>query len=251
MSLAVFCLEGTHSMPVPHAHRSVAVLATLLAASTVGLGAVTSAQAASVCGPSGYAAPIATATGLSLARTVVQYGSVDVATVTVSSGAGTPSGTVHLGVSNGASYRLTLDRHGAARHALPRELPAQRTYTVTASYDGSGSCLGSGPVRKYVTVVRAGTDVRGLEARDIRSGGRPTVSGRVRSDTGLTRNGAVRVTLTRGDVEKERTVDLRGGRFSVTFGRTDAAGTWKVRAVVLGSRDFRGVSGTTNFRVKD
>ena len=73
----------------------------------------------------------------------------------------------------------------------------------------------------------------------------------MRADTGLTRDGAVRVTLTRGKVEKERTVDLRGGRFSVTFGRTYAAGTWKVRAVVLGSRGFRGVSETTNFRVKD
>lgn len=249
MSLAVFCLEGTHSMPVPHAHRSVAVLATLLAASTVGLGAVTSAQAASVCGPSGYAAPIATTTGLSLARTVVQYGSVDVATVTVSSGAGTPSGTVHLGVSNGASYRLTLDRHGAARHALPRELPAQRTYTVTASYDGSGSCLGSGPVRKYVTVVRAGTDVRGLEARDIRSGGRPTVSGRVRSDTGATLHGWVRVALTSGSARRTKTVALHNGRFTVTFGRAFRTGGWKVRATLLGGRNFRGSALGSNFRV--
>jgi hypothetical protein len=73
----------------------------------------------------------------------------------------------------------------------------------------------------------------------------------VRSDTSVTRDGAVRVTLTRGDVEKERTVDLRDGRFSVSFGRTYWAGTWRVRAVVLGNHDFRGVSETTNFRVRD
>ena len=249
-SLAIFCLEGSHFMSVPHAHRSVAVLATLLAASTVGLGAVTSAQAASVCGPSGYAAPIATTTGLSLARSVMEYGSVDVATVKVSSGAGTPSGSVRLGVSDGSSYRLTLDRRGTARQELPRRLPAQRTYAVTASYDGRGSCQASGPVRKYVTVVRADTDVRGLEVRDIRSGGRPTVTGRVRSDTGITPDGAVRVMLTNGDLEKVRTVDQRGGRFSATFGRTYQAGTWKVRAAFLGDRDFRDSDGTTKFRVK-
>ncbi len=237
-------------MSVPHAHRSVAVLATLLAASTVGLGAVTSAQAASVCGPSGYAAPIATTTSLSLARSVMEYGSVDVATVKVSSGAGTPSGSVRLGVSNGSSYRLTLDRRGSARHELPRRLAAQRTYAVTASYDGRGSCQASGPVRKYVTVVRADTDVRGLEAGDIRSGRKPKVSGRVTSSTGVTVDGEVRVTLTNGDLEKTRTVDLRGGRFAVTFGRTYQAGTWKVRATFLGERDFRGSGGTTNFRVK-
>ena len=57
-------------MSVSRAHRSVAVLATLLAASTVGLGAVTSAQAASVCGPKTYAAPIATSTSLSLTRSL-------------------------------------------------------------------------------------------------------------------------------------------------------------------------------------
>src|SRR6476620_11761423 len=96
------CLGGTHFMSVSRAYRSVA-LASALAAATFGLGAVTSAQAASVCGPSGYAAPIATTTSLSLARSVVEYGSVDLATVKVSSGAGTPSGTVRLGVSDGSS----------------------------------------------------------------------------------------------------------------------------------------------------
>jgi len=250
MSLAVFCLEGIHLMPVLRAHRSVAVLASLLAASTVGLGAVTSAQAASVCGPSGYAAPIATTTSLTLARSVMRYGSVDLATVKVSSGAGTPSGSVRLDVSNGASYHLTLDRHGAARHALPRTLPAQRTYAVTASYDGQGSCQASGPARKYVTVVRTGTDVRGLEARNIRSGGRPKVSGKVASDTGVTPGGKVLVTLVKGNRERRKSVDLRGGRFTVTFGRTHQAGTWKVRVAMLGRRDFQGSAARTNFRVK-
>jgi len=236
-------------MSVSRAYRSVA-LASALAAATFGLGAVTSAQAASVCGPSGYAAPIATTTSLSLARSVVEFGSADVATVKVSSGAGTPSGSVRLGVSDGSSYRLTLDRRGSARHELPRRLPAQRTYAVTASYDGRGSCQASGPVRKYVTVVRADTDVRGLEARDLRSGGHPTVTGRVRSDTGVTPDGEVRVTLTNGDLEKTRTADLRGGRFTVRFGRTHQGGTWKVRAAFLGTRDFQGSRGTTSFRVE-
>ena len=198
-------------MPVSRAHRSVAVLATLLTASTVGLGAVTSAQAASVCGPVGYAAPIATTTSLSLDRSVAEYGFVNVATIRVSSGAGTPSGTVRTSVA-GVTRTDVLDHRGATQRELPRRLEAGHSYSVTTSYDGQGSCQASGPVRKYYTVVRARTDVRGLEASDVRTGGRPHVSGRVASSTGITPDGKVRVTLTRGGTAKQATVRLRGGR---------------------------------------
>lgn len=235
-------------MSVSRAYRSV-VLASALAAATFGLGAVTSAQAASVCGPAGYAAPIATTTSLSLSRSMAEYGFVNVATIRVRSGAGTPSGTVRTTVA-GTTRSDQLDHRGTTQRELPRLLDAGHTYKVSSSYLGKGSCSASGPVSKYYTVVRAGTDVRGLEAGDIRSGGKPKVSGRVTSSTGVTVDGEVRVTLTNGDLEKTRTVDLRGGRFTVTFGRTNQAGTWKVRATFLGDRDFKGSSETTNFRVK-
>lgn len=235
-------------MPVSRAHRSVAVLATLLTASTVGLGAVTSAQAASVCGPAGYAAPIATTTSLSLDRSVAEYGFVNVATIRVSSGAGTPSGTVRTSVA-GVTRTDVLDHRGATQRELPRRLEAGHSYSVTTSYDGQGSCQASGPVRKYYTVVRARTNVRGLEARDVRTGGRPHVSGRVASSTGITPDGKVRVTLKRGDTAKQATVRLRGGRFSVTFGRISQRGTWKVKAVMVANGDYRASSDSTKFRV--
>lgn len=235
-------------MPVSRAHRSVAVLATLLTASTVGLGAVTSAQAASVCAPAGYAAPIATTTSLSLDRSVAEYGFVNVATIRVSSGAGTPSGTVRTSVA-GVTRTDVLDHRGATQRELPRRLEAGHSYSVTTSYDGQGSCQASGPVRKYYTVVRARTNVRGLEARDVRTGGRPHVSGRVASSTGITPDGKVRVTLTRGGTAKQATVRLRGGRFSVTFGRISQRGTWKVKAVMVANGDYRASSNSTRFRV--
>ena len=165
-------------MSVSRAHRSVAVLATLLAASTVGLGAVTSAEAASVCGPAGYAAPIATTTSLSLDRSVAAYGFVNVASIRVSSGAGTPSGTVRTSVA-GVTRTDTLDHRGTTQRELPRRLEAGHTYKVTTSYAGSGSCQPSGPVSKYYTVVGESTNARGLEARDVRAGGRPHVNGMV------------------------------------------------------------------------
>jgi len=235
-------------MPVSRAHRSVAVLATLLTASTVGLGAVTSAQAASVCGPAGYAAPIATTTSLSLDRSVAEYGFVNVATIRVSSGAGTPSGTVRTSVA-GVTRTDALDHRGATQRELPRRLEAGHSYSVTTSYDGQGSCQASGPVRKYYTVVRARTNVRGLEARDVRTGGRPHVSGRVASSTGITPDGKVRVTLTRGGTAKQATVRLRGGRFGVTFGRLSQRGTWKVKAAMVANGDYRASSDSTRFRV--
>jgi hypothetical protein len=231
-------------------HRSVVALATLLTASTFGLGAVTPASAATVCGPAGYSAPIATTTSLSLTRSAGQYGSVNVATVRVSSGAGTPAGTVRISVSNGASYTASLNNNGFAQRQLPRNLAPSRTHTVTASYDGQGSCRASGPVSKYYTVVRAGTAVRGLDASDIRRGSRPHVTGRVTSYTGVTPHGKVRISLVKGgQTRQERTVPLRGGRFGATFGRSWTRGPWTVRTAFVSTRYYRAATDSTTFRV--
>ena len=62
-----------------------------------------------------YPAVIASSTNLTLARYVAQYGSVTSATITVTSGAGTPSGQVRL-VVNGKSKGLkTLSGAGSAK----------------------------------------------------------------------------------------------------------------------------------------
>ncbi len=231
--------------------RAVAALTTIGSVSTLALVAVAApASAASICSNPGYPAPVATSTSLSLTRTVGQYGAVNVASVRVSSGAGTPTGTVRITVSNGASYQASLDRSGFAQRQLPRGLTAQHTYKVSARYDGQGSCRPSGPVSKYYTVVKAGTDVRGLVARDIRKGGRPSVAGRVTSYTGVTPSGSVLVKLVKnGHVEKSKTVTLRDGRFRATFGRTSDTGGWTVKAAYLGNRNFKDSSDSTTFQV--
>ena len=71
----------------------------------------------------------------------------------------------------------------------------------------------------------------------------------VLSATGVTTAGEVRVTLTRGDARKQRTVDLRGGRFSVGFGPTNRPGKWAVRVEMLRHRNFQGSADATSFRV--
>ena len=178
---------------------------------------------------------------------MAEYGFVNVATIRVRSGAGTPSGTVRTTVA-GTTRSDQLDHRGTTQREL-RLLDAGHTYKVSSTYLGKGSCRGqrtrsssttrwSGPARTCAA-WRPG---------DIRSGRKSKVGGRVTSSTGVTVDGEVRVTLTNGDLEKERTVDLRGGRFTVTFGRTYQAGTWKVRATFLGDRDFKGSS--ESFRVK-
>ena len=234
-------------MPVITVSRTAAALAALLTASTIALGAVGPAAAATVCGPAGYAAPIATTTSLTLSRSVQQAGSTNVAKVRVSSGAGTPSGTVHLSVSDGSTYTLSLNGGGLAQQALPRTLRPSKTYTVTASYDGQGTCRPSGPVSKYVTVVRAHTAVRGLAAQHARPGAATHVTGRVASSTGLTPRGQVWVRLVHlGTVRQERVVRLHDGRFTATL---RAAGKgWTIRAALLQNAVFRGSHAVTGVR---
>ncbi len=234
-------------MPVITVSRTAAALAALLTASTIALGAVGPAAAATVCGPAGYAAPIATTTSLTLSRSVQQAGSTNVAKIRVSSGAGTPSGTVQLSVSDGSSYTLPLNGGGIAQQALPRTLRPSKTYTVTASYDGQGTCRPSGPVSKYVSVVRAHTAVRGLAAQHARRGAATHVTGRVASSTGYTPRGQVWVRLVHlGTVRQERVVRLHDGRFAATL---RAAGKgWTVRAALLQNAVFRGSHAVTGVR---
>ncbi len=237
-------------MPVVTISRASVGLAALLAASTFGLGAVTTASARTVCGPAGYAAPIATTTDLSLSRTVGEYGSVNNAKVRVSSGAGTPSGSVRISVGGSASYTVSLNGNGVAQQKLPRNLPAGSTYKVTASYAGQGNCQASGPVSKFYTVVRAHTAVRGFEATSVRTGGRPQASGSVASRTGISVRGKVRIRLAHdGTVRQTRTVDLHSGAFGATFKRTTASGGWTAQATFLSNRSFRASTDSTSFRV--
>ena len=231
--------------------RTVAALTAIGTVSVLTVaGAASPAAAATVSWTAGYGAPVPTTASLTLARTVGQYGSVNVATVRVGSGVGAPTdGTVTVTV-NGWSRSAGLNGGGLAQLQLPRTLAAQHTYTVTARYNGRERCQPSSATPKYYTVVKAGTDIRGLAAPDRRVGGRPSVTGRVTSYTGLTPAGTVQVRLFRsGHLKKSKTVSLRGGHFSASFGRISSVGTWTAKAVYVGTRNCRTATDADAFRV--
>lgn len=83
-----------------------------------------------------YPAKIQTTTDLTLNKRAVRRGQPIVARVKVRSGVGTPKGTVTIKLA-GRSWTVKL-RDGRATKSLPtRNLRANRTYTVRASYNGT------------------------------------------------------------------------------------------------------------------
>jgi hypothetical protein len=212
----------------------------------VGVG-TPAASAAGQCN-SGYPSSVSTSTSLTLAKTVGAYGETNRASVRVSSGAGTPTGRVTVTVG-GASYSMALSG-GRASHSLPRTLAAQRTHAVTARYTAS-SCYKGSSATKYYTVKRTSVAVRGVSARNIRKGGRPYVTGRVTTASGVTVGGQVTVRLYHaGHRRKTTTVSLRNGHFSAAFGKAYLRGTWTARATALSTSNHGSATGSDSFRVK-
>ena len=232
-------------MPHHHLRRAtsaVAALGTLLALVLVGLTS-TSASAASDCQP-GYPASVATYTTVRVPPLVSSRTRVT-ASVTVTSGAGKPSGKVHLSVS-GRSYNLTL-HNGRARQSLGR-FAGGHTYTVSASYGGSG-CWKPSSDTASLTVMRRGGDSQAhfsrLTARSFHAGGHPRVRGRIVKASGKNATGRVRVRVSfHGHVRYAKTVGLHRGRFRVTFPRVRQAGVWTASAT------GGGASASTTFRVR-
>lgn len=226
---------------------AVAALGSVLALALVVLSPTSAAAApAQDCDPD-YPASVSTTTSLNLSSNFVRYPGRVVAFVQVASGAGTPTGTVTLS-AGGSSFQLKLRRSGFASKPLPR-LAADRTYSVTASYSGGGCYAGSSDSTS-LTVFAAGTSVVSLDARDIRSGQRPRVTGRVTTDTDDDVSGTVTVTISHDGESRERTVELEDGRFSATFGSVDDRGTWTATVTVPDTDDYDGSSASTTFEVR-
>ncbi len=231
------------------------VLRRVLVASATAAGALSvslvampaSAVPTVTCSPD-YPDQVVTTTSLSLGTPVGRFGYYNHAYVEVSSGAGTPGGTVQLRVDDDV-YTLKL-KGGTAKHPLPRTLSAQTTHTVTASYAGAGCYKASSDSESY-TVYRAIASVRGLDADDIRSGHRPSVSGHVTTDTGVTPGGTIEVGLYRnGDLKRSTTTRLDDGAFDVDFGRVYRKGVWTAQAKVQGNSNHFGDTKRTSFRVR-
>ncbi|HEX6246577.1 MAG TPA: Ig-like domain-containing protein [Nocardioidaceae bacterium] len=138
-------------------------------AAVVLVGSLPTAASASEYPPS-----VATNTDLRLEKSTVQPGESNTAYVRVTSGAGTPQGTVTFKVAGRPGQTVPLV-NGEAVWELPTDLAPGRTYKVTARYNGAGQYRTSLDTA-YVTV--ADGDVAGAEGDDDGAAARPaTVAG--------------------------------------------------------------------------
>jgi hypothetical protein len=195
----------------------------------------------------GYQSSLATTTNVTLSQNVVQYGARVRATIQVSSGTGTPGGTVTLALQGMRSWTLELNAEGIAGLTLPR-LGADETYGILVTYDGH-NCYTASHDSAFLTVKKARSNTH-ANARGINNGARPVVTGDVTTSTGVTPRGTVRVTLSkRGDVVKRTNVRLSGGEFKARFGKTFGVGRWVATATYLGNDNIRRSSDADAFRI--
>lgn len=216
---------------------------TALGLSSVMFGSVALTPAFTNAACDKYTTPAATATAVSLSRSVVQYGARQTAFVRVDSAAGTPNGDVSIVLEGIQSWTKTLN-NGAASAQLPRfKMPAKATYTIAASYAGNCSFAASqsstgANTTKFVTVEKVNTRTTGI-ATDVAEG-KQTVSFYVRSRTGIVPVGDVRVRVLKdGEVVRTALVTLRKGRGEVTFSRMEAFRNNNVVVRYLGNRNFK------------
>jgi hypothetical protein len=203
----------------------------------------------------GYEAPIVTTTDVTVSPNFITYGDKVTVTASVSSVAGTPTGTVVFTVANQVFRAEVSD--GTATVSPRRSFGANKTYDVTAAfvpdcadgseYDGSGDST-------TLTVYKPGSRVGNVSGTNIRKNRKPVVSARVVGDR-VAPTGKARVRISKGRTSRTQVVNLRPGRGNVStvragFGRISGVGTWKVSVVYLASRDHQGSSGAGSFRVR-
>jgi hypothetical protein len=201
-------------------------------------------------------AVVPSTTTLGLARSTEGYGQATIATAKVASSdplaaaLGAPAGAVRFTVG-GRSVTATLDSNGVARAKLPT-LAAGRSYSVVAHYAPAANSFyqttQSSP--KSLKVVKAGTRTA-VVARSIRRRHAEVATIAVSSTYKATVGGKVRATLKKGSRSlKSRTVSLRGGRVSVSFGKLARKGKYSVVAQYLGNRNFVRSGGRHGFSVR-
>jgi hypothetical protein len=176
-----------------------------------------------------------------------RYGTRNSFTVHVGSNSKTPVGKVKLSMPGRTSWTVGLTR-GQAATSLPRWLPAQATYGVTAKYMPSCDQFQGHSVTKHYTVYKAFSATRAT-VRSITRGHRPVVSVGVHS-TG-TPTGKVKVSLVKnGDVKYTETASLRSGSARVTCRKVWKTGSWTAKVAYFGSRNYKADTGRTTFTVK-
>jgi Ca2+-binding RTX toxin-like protein len=179
----------------------------------------------------GGQAAAATTTMLSTSTATAVFGQAEVLTATVSSPAGTPTGTVTFLEGNSALGTVPVDAEGQA--ILPVSLGVGN-HALTASFAGSGGFTGSGSAAATVTINRAATRVA------LASSVNPAVAGRAATFTATVAAvapgaGAPTGTVTffvGHNVLARLTLDANGqARITRSFSRT---GLFTIRAVYIG-----------------
>lgn len=198
-----------------------------------------------------YPGSVSTTTDLSVRPAVAAYGTSAKATAKVSSGSGTPWGSVRFVLTKPdgkVRWDVSLSR-GVAAVSLPRTLSAGHTYPVTARYMPTecsrfaGSSDGA-----YYTVKKSPASTR-VNAPNVRRTQSARVNVAVGSST-VAPTGQVRIVVKRrGRVVASKVRTLSGGKASASFGRI-RVGSYDVRAVYRGTINFGSSAGSDEFRVR-
>lgn len=193
-----------------------------------------------------YPVPLESTTSLTLSDYLVQYGAKTTASITVSSGVGTPGGQVRL-VVNGKSKGLKTLSAGKASYVLPRRLIARKTHVVKAEYVGNCNYQPSAETKNY-TVFKAKTTTRGkvVKAKAAKFRARVTASTGI-----LVKAGKVAFV-----VKKANGTKVRAGIRKVRRGvaridmRNLQQGRYKLITRYLGTGNFKVSRGVKRFRVR-
>jgi hypothetical protein len=171
----------------------------------------------------------ATTTGLALSASTVTYGAetTEVFSATVTSSAGTPTGTVTVGSSAGTLCQITLANGSGTCHLTAVELAAGTVSSVVATYGASGNFAGSSSPATSFSVNKDATTTRVSESPTTVTSGNESAS--VFTVTVTTAHGEV--------VPNNETVKVTVGSTSCTVTLTAGTGTCKIgnSALAVGS----------------
>jgi hypothetical protein len=194
-----------------------------------------------------YPAKFTTATDVDLNRKKVQYGKNIFARVEVyvpGSPRVAPSGSVTVRV-DGKSRAGSLNKKGVVRLRLP-SLGAGK-FTVRANYNPTCRFTASSDTAQ-LRIWKAKAKVK-VNVGNVERGDKPKVRVKVRTATGVTARGDVKVRIWKGGASNAKKVDLRRGNGVAKLAKVKKLGKWKVKASYSGTKNVTADTGRDSFRV--